>query len=110
MFSFLHLGDLHLDSPFANFSAAQAATRRARQYEALERLLSAGVARGAKMVLIAGDCFDTPTPRAEAVARFFGILGAVAIMGISPESVIQGVLITGTAVYGNQVFKQLKKE
>ena len=79
MFSFLHLGDLHLDSPFANFSAAQAATRRARQYEALERLLSAGVARGAKMVLIAGDCFDTPTPRAEAVARFFGILGALPV-------------------------------
>ena len=44
------------------------------------------------------------------ILLFFGILGAVAIMGISPESVIQGVLITGTAVYGNQVFKQLKKE
>ena len=44
------------------------------------------------------------------ILLFFGILGAVAIMGFSPESVIQGVLITGTAVYGNQVFKQLKKE
>ena len=44
------------------------------------------------------------------ILLFFGILGAVAIMGISPESIIQGVLITGTAVYGNQVFKQLKKE
>ena len=44
------------------------------------------------------------------ILLLFGILGAVAIMGISPESVIQGVLITGTAVYGNQVFKQLKKE
>ncbi len=39
----------------------------------------------------------------------FGILGAVAILGLSAESVIQGVLITGTAVYGNQVVKQLKK-
>jgi NADH:ubiquinone oxidoreductase subunit F (NADH-binding) len=37
-------------------------------------------------------------------------VGAVAIMGVSPESIIQGVLITGTAVYGNQVYKQLKKE
>lgn len=44
------------------------------------------------------------------ILLFFGIIGAVAIMGISPESVIQGVFITGTAVYGNQVFKQLKKE
>ena len=44
------------------------------------------------------------------ILLFFGIVGAVAIMGVSPESVIQGVLITGTAVYGNQVYKQLKKE
>lgn len=44
------------------------------------------------------------------ILLFFGIVGAVAIMGISAESVVQGVLITGTAVYGNQVFKQLKKE
>ncbi len=38
-----------------------------------------------------------------------GILGTVAILGFSPESVVQGVLVTGTAVYGNQVVKQLKK-
>lgn len=40
----------------------------------------------------------------------FGVLGAVAIMGITPESVVQGVLVTGTAVYGNQIVKQLKKK
>lgn len=39
-----------------------------------------------------------------------GIVGSIAIMGLSPESVIQGVLVTGTAVYGNQVAKQIKKE
>ncbi|MCH5169723.1 MAG: phage holin family protein [Oscillospiraceae bacterium] len=44
------------------------------------------------------------------ILLFFGITGAVAIMGFNAEAVIQGVLITGTAVYGNQVFKQLKKE
>ena len=44
------------------------------------------------------------------ILLFFGIVGTVAIIGVSPESIIQGVLITGTAVYGNQVFKQLKKE
>lgn len=39
----------------------------------------------------------------------FGILGALAIMGASAHSVVQGVLITGTAVYGNQLVKQFKK-
>lgn len=39
----------------------------------------------------------------------FGIMGTLAIMGISAHSVIQGVLITGTAVYGNQLVKQLNK-
>lgn len=79
MFRFLHLGDLHLDSPFASFGAVEAAARRARQYEALEELLRAGVDRGAQMVLIAGDCFDSPAPRPEAAARFFGILGALPV-------------------------------
>ena len=44
------------------------------------------------------------------ILLFFGVTGAVAIMGFNAEAVIQGVLITGTAVYGNQIFKQLKKE
>mgnify|MGYP003306844440 CR=1 FL=1 len=39
-----------------------------------------------------------------------GILGSVAILGISPESVVQGVLVTGTSVYGNQIVKQMKKD
>ena len=43
------------------------------------------------------------------VLLFFGILGAVAILGLSPESVVQGILVTVTAVYGNQVVKQIKK-
>ena len=40
----------------------------------------------------------------------FGILGTVAILGLSPHSVVQGVLVTGAAVYGNQIVKQLKSE
>lgn len=40
----------------------------------------------------------------------FGVLGAVALAGASVDSVIQGVLVTGVAVYGNQLVKQLKKE
>ncbi len=44
------------------------------------------------------------------ILLLFGIIGAVAILGVSPESVLQGVLVTGTAVYGNQLVKQIKKE
>lgn len=39
----------------------------------------------------------------------FGIGGCIGIMGFSASSIIQGVLITGTAVYGNQIIKQLKE-
>lgn len=79
MFRFLHLGDLHLDSPFSAFPAQEGAARRSRQYEALEALLQAAVARGAQMVLIAGDVFDSPAPRAEAAAELFRILGALPV-------------------------------
>ena len=44
------------------------------------------------------------------ILLFFGVVGAVAILGLTPYSVVQGVLVTGAAVYGNQVVKQLKNE
>ena len=44
------------------------------------------------------------------ILLFFGVVGTVAILGLSFHSVVQGVLVTGTAVYGNQVAKQLKSE
>ncbi len=37
----------------------------------------------------------------------FGVLGAMALGGWTIQSTVQGVLITGTAVYGNQIYKQL---
>ena len=39
----------------------------------------------------------------------FGVGGALAIMGPTVDTVIQGVLVTGAAVYGNQLVKQLGK-
>ena len=39
-----------------------------------------------------------------------GIAGALALGGLSVDSAIQGILVTGAAVYGNQIVKQLKKE
>lgn len=39
-----------------------------------------------------------------------GILGAMALGGWTVTSAIQGILVTGAAVYGNQLVKQLKKD
>ena len=39
-----------------------------------------------------------------------GVLGAMALCGWTVDGAVQGVLITGAAVYGNQLVKQLKKE
>lgn len=39
----------------------------------------------------------------------FGLLGTMSLIGFTVEGAIQGVLVTGAAVYGNQVVKQLKK-
>lgn len=39
-----------------------------------------------------------------------GIAGACVMMGFSVESIIQGVLVTGAAVYANQVVKQAAKK
>lgn len=52
------------------------------------------------------------------ILLLFGMAGAMAIMGIgfnSPaeeiaQALIQGVLVTGAAVYTNQLVKQVKKD
>ena len=38
-----------------------------------------------------------------------GIAGAIALGGFTVDSVIQGILVTGAAVYCNQLFVQGKK-
>ena len=35
-----------------------------------------------------------------------GIAGAVGIMGVNADAVVQGVLVTGATVYTNQLIKQ----
>ncbi len=39
-----------------------------------------------------------------------GIIGAMLLGGFNIHSAIQGVLVTGTAVYNNQIFKQMTKK
>ncbi|MEL5900173.1 phage holin family protein [Clostridium sporogenes] len=35
-----------------------------------------------------------------------GIIGAISLMGFNANAVIQGILVTGVAVYTNQLIKQ----
>lgn len=39
----------------------------------------------------------------------FGEIGALMLMGVNANAVIQGILITGATVYANQVVKQVGK-
>lgn len=39
-----------------------------------------------------------------------GIAGSLGMMGLSFASAVQGILITGACVYGNQIAKQLQKQ
>ena len=39
-----------------------------------------------------------------------GIALAIAIGGASVDAVIQGILVTGATVYGNQLIKQISKQ
>lgn len=41
------------------------------------------------------------------VLLVFGLAGCFGLMGFTVDAAVQGVLITGVAVYGNQLVKQL---
>ena len=40
------------------------------------------------------------------VLLIIGVVFAIALMGLSADAVIQGVLVSGAAVFGNQLYKQ----
>lgn len=43
------------------------------------------------------------------ILLILGIAGTIGIMGFSVDSIVQGVLVTGAAVYTNQLIKQSGK-
>ena len=43
------------------------------------------------------------------ILLLFGLVGCFLILGFNKDSLIQGILVTGAAVYSNQLFKQLNK-
>ena len=55
----LHAADLHLDSPFAGLPPEQAAARRLQARQLLELLPRLCRRAGCRLVLLAGDLFDT---------------------------------------------------
>lgn len=79
MLRILHVGDLHLGSAMGAFSPRVAAMRRARQLTAFEAMLKEGVSRGASLVLLAGDSFDTVCPDHNITERFFAALAEIAV-------------------------------
>lgn len=76
MLKFLHLGDLHLCSPLSILQARLAAEWREAQFAALEEMLAQAASRGAQMILMAGDVFDTPCPDKGGVDRFFSVVAS----------------------------------
>lgn len=55
---FLHAADLHLDSPFAEFSPARAAEQRQLQRQLFQNVMALCRRQGCDLLLLAGDIFD----------------------------------------------------
>lgn len=58
MIRFLHGGDFHLDSPFAQLPADQAIAARQEQRDLLERFSALAKEEGVDLVFLTGDLFD----------------------------------------------------
>lgn len=71
---FLHIADLHLDSPFIGLSALPRPLFSAIQestFQSLERIISLAIKEAVDFVLIAGDIYDSEDQSVRAQARFF---------------------------------------
>ena len=77
MLHILHAADLHLDAPFAALTAEQAMERRAEQRRLLDRLADAAIERGADLVLLSGDLFDSGQTYHETVEALAAALGRI---------------------------------
>ncbi len=78
----LHIGDLHLDAPFASRTTVREATlRRSEQIETFSKIMGIA-AKEADLVLISGDFFDGENLRREtlnSVRRNFEALGDIPV-------------------------------
>jgi len=79
MLKFIHAADFHLDSPFAALPAGRAAERRRESRELAFRLADYVNSRDIRLVLLAGDLFDSAAPyreTGEALAEALGRMNA----------------------------------
>jgi len=89
---FLHVADLHLDSPLRTQAARDSAmgeSLRAASRQVLARLVDAAVAEGVDAVLFAGDTFDSDVADVASRAALATELSRLARAGI-PSVLIQG--------------------
>ena len=77
MLKIIHAADFHLDSPFSGLMPAGAVQRRREQRQLLERLAALVQARGADLVLLAGDLLDGDRVYRETVQALTAALGAM---------------------------------
>ncbi|MCB2186202.1 MAG: metallophosphoesterase [Deltaproteobacteria bacterium] len=78
----LHAADLHLGGPVAAPDPAQAGLAARARAQALEALVALTRRVGARVVLLAGDVFHSPTPPLAAVALLERALAAWAASGV----------------------------
>ncbi len=72
---FIHTGDLHLSSPMdSKFSSLLARQRKEELFECFQRLSDYAVTNEVTAILLCGDVFDSKTPPAKDVSRFFDII------------------------------------
>ena len=75
----LHAADLHLDSAFSALPPALAARRREAQRRCLTALGDLCRREDCRMLLLAGDVFDTPNPSRQSVEALKALARAVEV-------------------------------
>ena len=85
MLKFIHAAHLHLDSPFAALPADRVAARRRESRQLADRLADYVNSHGIRLVLLAGDLFDSASPFRETPERLAAALGRMeAAVFVSP--------------------------
>jgi exonuclease SbcD len=85
-FTFVHCGDLHLDSPFEGIHAAApeiAGVLRDATFQAFDRVIDLALAEGADFLVVTGDVYDGEDRSLRAQLRFREALRKAAGAGIT---------------------------
>ena len=77
MLKFLHAADFHLDGAFSAADARQAASRRRERRELIFRMADYVNQNEIKLILIAGDLFDSAAPYRESIEETARALGGM---------------------------------